>query len=495
VTEKMLDYAITNVEGVERAELHLAPGVNVLRGRNAAGKTSAMRAVSRATGGQIPLERRDGSDHGTVEGPGVALRVGRVVRTTGEAELELADISPLTRLIDPQLKDSDAAARARIKALAEILDAKVDEEAIETLCQGDAAAAEWLRQEASRRPIEDLPEAAEALRLHQHALAREAEADRDRAAAAAVSHEERCAEILEALGGPGRLVDDDPEDLRRTLDEATRRHERAVAQCEARESLEARQEQIRATLGERPQTAAAVQEAERRRLEERAALERVQALERDLERARHELERASERSEMAASASAEMHEAEGAWLERQRVLEQPLDGPDRQEVARLKVELVDETARNLGIAERSAAYREAESSRLGAERSRDAAAITAQETRSLAATIPRQLGEILARAGAPGLTVIDGRLHALQEEGAPLDFERRLSDGQRVRAALDVASHAYRGRVVPLGGPYWQALDPDNRRRFAGMARERGLYVLTEEPTTGELRVEQEGDA
>jgi DNA repair ATPase RecN len=85
----MQEYEITNVAGVEHAKLVLRPGVNILRARNGGGKTSAINAITRAQGGAVDLERRDGAKSGEVRGPGVTLKVGRVVRKTGAAELAL----------------------------------------------------------------------------------------------------------------------------------------------------------------------------------------------------------------------------------------------------------------------------------------------------------------------------------------------------------------------------------------------------------------------
>lgn len=103
--------------------------------------------------------------------------------------------------------------------------------------------------------------------------------------------------------------------------------------------------------------------------------------------------------------------------------------------------------------------------------------------------IAGRLGQILAGTEASGLTVVDGRLAELVD-GEAMDFERRRSDGQRIRAALRVAAKAYRGQVVPLDGRYWLALDDAARAEFGAIAAELGLYVLTERPTEGHLRVD-----
>lgn len=490
---RTLDFEITNVEGVAQATLHLTPGVNVLRGRNAAGKTSALRAVTRASGGATTLERRDGSEHGTVSGPGVMLRVGKTVRTTGETELELADVGPLAKLIDPGLKDSEAAARERLRALAEMLRLPLDDDAARTLAQGSEALYDWIfRAYIEDRIGDDLLEAAEQLKRRAQADAREAEAKAAQAKAKAQAAAADASRLLEEIG-PGRLLEEDPEQIRQELDRATREHERAVAQCEAREELERRQEEIRASLGIRPNAAAQLRLVPQRQAERAEAERRVNELKEELQRAQQEAVSAQHRLDAATRELDRVNEQAERWDERQSVLDEPLSGPTREEVERLKRDTVDVAAERLRRAEKTAEYSRADVARSSFTNDMTAFEKAALELRRIASGIPQALGMILRESGAQGLTVIDGRLHALQENGSPLDFETRLSDGQRVRYALDVAAQAFGDRVVPLDGRYWQALDPENRRQFVELARERGLYVLTEEPAEGELRVEHEG--
>ncbi|KKM68708.1 hypothetical protein LCGC14_1458230, partial [marine sediment metagenome] len=247
-----LDYEIDNVGGVKHASLRLRPGVNVLMGRNAAGKTSAMQAVVRAQGGKVPLERRDGTERGVISGPGVTLNVRQVVKSTGEAELELADTGPLARLIDPGIKGTEAAARERVRALIELLDLAVEDDSLRTLCANDEWLFDWLRKEVGLEAIDDLMVAAEKLRHHTHTLARGWEDDVAAGEIGETAASERCARLLEELGGTDALVDETPDEAGESLDTAIRQHERALAQCEARQELETKQRSIRGTLGERP---------------------------------------------------------------------------------------------------------------------------------------------------------------------------------------------------------------------------------------------------
>ena len=66
----------------------------------------------------------------------------------------------------------------------------------------------------------------------------------------------------------------------------------------------------------------------------------------------------------------------------------------------------------------------------------------------------------------------------------------------RRRLALDVAVAVYpKGAAVQLDGEHWSHLDDENQRELAAMAVERGLHIVTERASEGELRVEHMGDA
>ena len=488
-----LDYEIDNVGGVKHASLRLRPGVNVLMGRNAAGKTSAMRAVVRAQGGKMPLERRDGTERGIVAGPGVVLQVRQVVKSTGEAELELADTGPLARLIDPGIKGTEAAARERIRALIELLDLAVDDDSLRTLCADDEGLFGWLRRVVGLEAVDDLMVAAEKLRYQAHAIAREDEEAAARAEALKAAAAERCARLLEEIGGIGALVDETLGAAKKLLDEAIREHERAVGQCEGRAELEAKQRSIHATLGEKPSPELAASLVSSLELELQDANARSQLAREEALRAERDEAIIRERVVTASKDLEKTRQSAALWDERDAILREPLTGPTADEVRELQVSLVEAARRRTETAQLSSEYREEEATKTAAEREREAAEKKAQRYRELAAGIPARLGEILRQAGAPGLTVVDGRLHALSNRGDPKDFENRCSTGERVALALDVAATAYEGKVLPLDGAFWASLDPAHREAFARLAEERGLYVLTEEPTGGELRVERVG--
>ena len=70
-----LDYSIDDIGGIEHLDVVLKIGVNVVRGANAAGKTSAIRAIAKAQGADVAARapRRERAR----DGPGAGRRARR----------------------------------------------------------------------------------------------------------------------------------------------------------------------------------------------------------------------------------------------------------------------------------------------------------------------------------------------------------------------------------------------------------------------------------
>lgn len=484
---KAIDVRISNVGGISTAALTLSPGVNVLTGANGAGKTSALRAVSRAFGSDVALEVRDGASQGTVEADGVRLVVKRVVRSTGAAELKLADGSALADLIDPGLKDSEAAAKARVRALLQLVRVPVTEDVLGVLAD-DPEVVAAVRQEHAEGSIEDLLAAQERIRQHTHRLAREAEALADVTRGRLQASEQRLAQALEKIGGEDGLIDLGAQAAEAAVHEAVRHLEVARVGAAKRAELEHRQEELRATLGEVVDPSVFDHGIQAQRDAMAAHQRRIEELE-------HEL--ASEREMLAGIVVDLKHlvaqQADAvARVEQQRearrILALPVDGPTQNDVDALE-QTVEHCRAQFAAARLSDEVRQTKAAVAAERQAVGAATARAEQLRASAASIANRLGGILAGTDASGLTVSDGRLAELVD-GVPMDFERRRSEGQRIRAALRVAAKAYRGKVVPLDGRYWLALDEANRREFAAAAAELGLYVITEQPTGGPLQVQ-----
>lgn len=112
---------IEDIGPIERLEIPIPDGggIIVLRGRNGSGKSTALRAAEGLLGkSAVGVTARDNTRRGRVEGWGAKLSVTRSTRRSGSLTVEEIDgRADLGKLVDPGIKDPDAADAARIRAL------------------------------------------------------------------------------------------------------------------------------------------------------------------------------------------------------------------------------------------------------------------------------------------------------------------------------------------------------------------------------------------
>ena len=314
-------YKIRNVEGVADLTVDLHPGVNVLTGENEAGKTSAIRAITRASGAtDQPLALRDGAANGSVRGPGVMLNVGKKVRTTGQPTVTLADYGSLAALVDPPIKGRAARDKARLRALLDLLPQALTERDLLELASGEEEVVAGV-QGVDLSKV-DLLEGAAKVGEMAHALARDYEGRRDEARGAARNASENLATLdLEGLERPPLGV----EELEMTLEASVGRLTRARDGAEQRKLFESKQAEIRATIGERPDVEAA-----------EAA---VDAASTKVDQARAELARLEAELSTARSRRAEAQEAADRWRGQNDLLSAPVSGPTAEDVAAAEAEV------------------------------------------------------------------------------------------------------------------------------------------------------------
>lgn len=476
-----LEFRIENVGGCRRATVTLAPGVVVLTGPNGAGKTSAIRAIARATGADVPLEPRDGSPGGVVEGPGVSLRVRKSVTTNGTSAAGAADVGPLADLIDPGLKDPDAAARARLRALLRLVPLPPGRDALHELAAGDQQVEHAAL--GGDRALETVLDVAQAVLLAAQKLAREAETRATAASGEAAALQAAIAAkgvTAEEAAAPGYT----PEEARAIVQDAARELDVAREGHRRRREAEARLAAARTAGGQRPD----VESARAGAASAAAAVDAAEALLATLreqvaaqeEQLRGLRQRHQERTEELGA----YEEALRRWDAQQALLAAPVEGPTAEVVAAAEA-LYNEVAGELALAEKRAEVRQLALRHDEAAGARDSATGRAVHLRDLAKGVNKRLAGLLSSAGLEGIAVVDGRL-VVDVGGEQRDFAERLSDGERISAALRVAAVAYPGRVVPLDGRFWTALDPARQAAFAAEAERRGLFVLTEAPGEGD---------
>ncbi len=476
-------FTINGVNGVKDLVVSIdGPGVFVARGPNGAGKSSAIEAIKAANGDKdAKAEPSDGHAKGEVRGAGgeVLMAVGNRRKLAGDLPtLRLVSTGAIGRLIDPQIQDSETAAKARIRALLTLMPLPADDAARMELTANDEELQLWIKSD----PSKDAAEMAEAVRKRANELANELE----KRSAEAAGEELSMNALIEGLG----QLDFEAGDLKAQEMVLTQLAHVASVKAEtaqARLTLERQQAQIRETLGAAPNVAAAQMEFDAAL----AALNEAQAA----------LKVASAKWEEKGRGLNTAKQADAAYQRQAEILKRPVEGATAQEA----IEAANASDAQRGRVERARKVDQAKQYLVSANAAkvrREKCADRAVVLRGIAKGTATALGELLARRGLQGLGITEGRLVVLDPAapGGMKDFDLRLSFGERVRAALGIALAGFRGAsegtdqrlpVLALEPGFWLALDDGHKAEVNQIAKERGVCLITEEPGDGELRVER----
>ena len=510
------NFEIKNVNGIEDLRVCLdGPGVYVARGPNGAGKSSAIEAMRAASGDKdARAEVTDGINKGSVEvkgggGEEVILGVGSRRRLDGFPSVRLVSTGALGTLIDPGLQDGKLAARARVKALLQLMPLPADDAARFELTANDEELQNYIR----RDPATDAADLSEAVRKRANELACDLEKD-----SAAASGEEQSLNGLIIELGTIDFEAGDLKEARAEADRMLREAERKVLKSEERKKLEAQQAEVRSVQGPRPN----VQDA--------AA--RVDALAKDIAELDSRLAVIKEQHHHAKTERIRLEDAVRLWDSQSQILQRVPEGPsmaEANEFTKLAEAAAGKALRAERLDQAKGYLEKANAAKERAVRTAD----RAKALRSIAQGTADALGRLLERRGLPGLVIVEGRLGVKTGKGADgnggkgeeviKDFDARLSFGERVRTALGIAlagmhddngggrngvsddspegdslsGNRYGGDqrlpILPLEPEFWNALDKKNKLELCEIARERGVCLVTEEPCDGPLRVERMG--
>ena len=463
----MSEIRIENVGPIEALTIPIpeAGGVVVLHGRNGSGKSTALKATQALLQGKGSLVARDGARSGSIELGAARITVGKNTRRSGELEtVHLEDRLSIADLVDPGLKDPEAADRRRVRALVGLAAGEGWFEGLKT-GMGDAALSiDWNVIDRTDPVL-----AAQQVKDQLHETARRSEAESQAAAAKAAALEESFPD--EMLGE----VDDDAT-LRDRFAEASRRHAELLERARASEAGWAAAVSARAAL-ERAR-------AEYDGPDSQTALEMRDDAKVDLYAATKALGEAEERHSEAKTElqqfelilkTAQIHEANlAAWAATINATHPA--APDPNELA--QAEAVAVLAQK--ACETAALQRKAVDARDQAAQLRVVAMVAgdrAKARRDEAARVDTALASLVA---CPELAVASGRLVTETARGATPFSE--LSEGERWAMSLRIAA----GRVgehglIVVPQEAWEGLDAFNRAAIDTLARELCVVVLTAE--------------
>ena len=512
-------FKIVDVGGLREAEIRLRAGVvNLLRGRNGVGKTSAILAMLRALGADIGIEVRDGATLGTVEverfpplgdaaedpmagkGKVVVSKAGRVTSRGDAPPITVSDVSAVTSLITADHRVGTAPrAKARLEAFLRLVRPAVDAAAIEVLTERDEEMGAYLAERAASGKAPDLLTAAGILQEELQRRAREEEASAQSWGGTEAAHLHRATAGHERLKAEFGLF----EPLERPDVAAANAEVERLAgdlrdtktSAEKRAEKEALQERIRSAAVPRPDVDAAYAVVQGKLEAARAARTVVSEREVELARAQERLDAANAALEQVVREGREAEEVHRGvaaqakeWDSQAAVLSEVVEGKTPADVANVDA-LLSDARRQADVARLSEEVNAARLEADAAGKQKTRAAQRGEQLRAWSKAIPERIADVLASEGVRGWTIVDGELAYRLGGGDPLPFDTRLSQGQQVAAVFELAAARFNG-FVHLAPEFWASLDAENRSIVERWAAEHlECFLVTEEPSPGELEV------
>lgn len=479
-----------SIEGVgpirERVEFSTdGPGVYVWEGPNGSGKSTALRAMGCLAGNDSSgLTVTDGGAEGLVEGYGVTLKIAR--RRSRGGELAVVSLDPdvdPSLVVDPGIKDADAADLARIAALAAIARVRPDIELFRDglanelpadadfskLASGEAFAAGSIAEQAKRLKL-DLEKAAR--EQERKAELEQAEADALSRNAAKVDPGEVFDE-LELRGRSERAI----ERLAEAQAQRTAWLERKERVSNARARMERAATERGGETREEIQGAltAALMAANQAAIESTEAMRAVDDAELALKEARAIATTKRQEAESASRIVAETEKRlklvdshEAALADQRAIIEEGegAEGPSVDALAQLR-EMKENAAR---AQERGAVIRAALAEREKVQeiaKRAEALRARAEMIRNAAKACWRVVAERLADFCPPRLVIMDGAIYYDHPKRAMVRFHTGVSHGEAWSLVMPAALRAVgRGGMLAMRQEAWEGLDPANRAKL-----------------------------
>lgn len=468
---------INNVGAIELCEVPLEPGqVTHVTGRNGAGKSTVIRSVLAACGGPTDgLEPRDGEDAGTIDGPGIALRIGKRVSKKGQCETFVAMESgeELQRFIDPGVKDPVAADNRRIEAMLNMAGIQIDLSDVREMIGADDC--KQFEAECSPQKMKAV-ELVAVLRRWLHKKAQAAEVDKTRLEG----------EISAIPAVDSSMVPQDVEHFRKLSE--TAKNELLKAEVAQREASKAAQElqvlstglEIEKIRAEHVSVAGRIKSLSVQIDEQRAALEASQSAMKSMMDQEHQVSRSLKAAEDQQRRIDELTVKLSGQVTEQHIAE-------LQEQSRIAIEHHEQAVvHNQKVKDQV----QNATRRTEAEQKLQAASERAKKLRELAAQAVGLLGKAVDQVEGFKVQQVDDemRLCCIHRRGQ-IPFAE-LSPGEQAVRAIQVSTGMRKkpvGKVGVVAIPQhvWESLDDDNRSVVQAFATEQEIAILVAEASHG----------
>lgn len=452
-------------------------GVCVLRGPNAAGKSTVLLALEGIINRHSRLKVTDHAERGSAEFDGARVSVTSQNRHTGEIESEtLGGRFSIASLIDTPFKDSSAADAHRIKVLHGLSGTKVEPDIFYELAGGQETF-EMIVSEKTRQSGDPL-EIAQKLHKGLHGRAR----DEERSASHEEGHAQSCEESAE---GVDVTAEHRSTPLQLALTEAVTDKTRLWNQAQAAErakqqaadATSARQEAEANYSGPSPANALAKSKGGRERLAEcdnavAEARKATAVAEANLGAAEREMEQLDDAHDVADNHAHAMDIWQGT-IEAAADVESPTD--DQIDSATVYVESATaDVERGIEIRKAIESNQRAAEHKATAETHRKAAAQLREAAKSVDDVLSKTIPEGPLRYEV-------GRLVLDTERGKGVPYSE-CSQGERCRISLGyVTRNLGEGGVHAVEQSFWQDLDYPSRCEFADLCAELKIWIVTAE--------------
>lgn len=484
-TEK--EISIQNIEGIRELVFSLPEGggVLVLKGDNAAGKSTAIKVLRALTSGQGRLSPTDHAKRGKASGLGAELSVTSQTRHLGECEApSLEGKFSFSDLVHPMAKTSETRDKIRTKALIGLTGVEADPALFYELAGGKEELEKIARPETLA--ADDLVEQAARVKADVEKAARSHEDQAENA-------EGHFKALHEAAHGIDTEAEADAEVLQGRLEEAIREDSRLKTQVTNAEDAKEAAEIARAMLAEAqakydgPSLEAARGAETSAEEKAAAAATRLKIAQAELARAEAEDEAARNRLTQAQEArkSAESYEsAIQKWREQINATTPTPPSAEALEAAAQKVAEARQAVEQ-GVRIREAKRQLAEAAKAQAE-----AKTHRQKARALREAA-RSVDDVLSAAIPPGpLRTEGGRLVLDTARGKGVPFDE-CSTGEKWRVALPYGIQSVgEGGVLPVEQDAWQDLGRAARVEVIRACLAAKVWIVTGEVTDGDLRAE-----
>lgn len=473
---------LVNVGPIESLRINVPKdgGLIVLAGRNGSGKSHAIRATEalltgRGTGA---ISTRDGQAVGLIEGLGARVTLGKRSRRSGELEcVHLESKLDPASLVDPGIKDPEAADAKRIQALVGLAGIKPDPSLFYEVFGGKEGFDEAVSP--SSLDCQDLIAMSGKVKRDAEAKARDQESRAAKASGEALAYREQIETVDMSAPCDEASLNAELETAIRKAAEIEHRDllasQSAAARAAAQEDLdrETREYDGPSVIDATETVKSAKETLEREQQALQEAQRRVQVAKNQLDVANAALSAANRHAKTLTAASEAIRKA--------GVVEAPT------------VKEIDDAKERVAKAREAVAtgqrVRDAKARQQKAERLQALSVKHLEEAarfRGAASGIEEVLSRAVQAAGVPELRVAGGRL--VTTTGRGLTLYSDLSHGERWRIALDIAIRQVgKGGVLTIPQEAFEGLDPSNRDAIHRQLKQHGVVGLTAEAADGPI--------